>query len=366
MSSGRETAARRPLLREGGTVGAGCLVERYLGQGAYAEVYRVRHPYLGRQAMKVFRRIADRATVDELLAEAVLLSRLGHPNIVRVFDAGSTLTATGERAFFTMEYVAGGTLERFIDGWLERAGQVPVAAAVRILHQVSSGLAVAHAARPPIVHRDITPHNILVGYDGAGGQPLRARLSDFGLATRTDPHTGLASAQGVLAFKPPETLLGFRGDAPSGDVWALGVVGYLLLTGRLPYAKGLSGWVTGAHRRAPPPPPGALNPDVDPELERIVLDALAVDREARTPDAVVLAERFARREARWTADARAGPAPMSQAGARQLADQAIALAAQAGALPQAVGLMAQAVAASAELRELHGERLRRWRAGVVA
>ncbi|UWE10635.1 serine/threonine-protein kinase [Actinacidiphila bryophytorum] len=298
MGQGHQSAARRPLLREGGTVGAGYLVERYLGQGAYAEVYRVRHPYLGRQAMKVFRQVADRATVDALLAEAVLLSRLGHPNIVRVFDAGTTPTATGERAYFTMEYVAGGTLARFMDGWLERTGHVPVAAAERVLHQVSSGLALAHAAQPPIVHRDITPHNILVGLDGDGGQPIRARLSDFGLATRTDPRTGLASAQGVLAFKPPETLLGFRGDSRSGDVWALGVVGYLLLTGRLPYPRGLAGWMTGSHRRAPPPPPGELNPDVDQELERIVLDALAVDRELRTPDAGVLAGRFERRAER--------------------------------------------------------------------
>ncbi|WP_329171754.1 serine/threonine-protein kinase [Streptomyces sp. NBC_01477] len=365
MGSGRKTA-RRPLLREGGTVGAGYLVERYLGQGAYAEVYRVRHPYLGRQAMKVFRQVADRAAVDALLAEAVLLTRLGHPHIVRVFDAGSTPTATGERAFFTMEYVAGGTLARFMAGCLERSGQVPVAAAVRILHQVSSGLAVAHAGQPPIVHRDITPHNILVGLDGAGGQPLRARLSDFGLATRTDPGTGPASAQGVPAFKPPETLLGLRGDSRSGDVWALGVIGYLLLTSRLPYPKGLAGWMTGSHRRAPPPPPGALNPDVDPELEQIVLDALAVDREARIPDAGALAERFARREQRRAADSPVAPVPVAEARAGQLAARGMELAAQAGTLPQAVGLMAEAVAASAELRELYGERLRRWRTGVVA
>jgi serine/threonine-protein kinase len=294
--SGR--AAARPLLREGQQVGASYVVERFLGAGAYAEVYRVRHRFLGRQAMKVFKRVAGRAALDELLSEARLLSRLGHPNIVRVFEAGTAATSTGERAFLTMEYVGGGTLERFMTGWLRRNRLVPVAATARILHQVSSGLAVAHGEQPPIVHRDITTHNILIGYDGpsGAGDGLRARLADFGLATHTDRRTELASAQGVLAFKPPETLLGFRGDSRAGDVWALGVIGYLLLTGRHPYPKGLAGWMTGSYRRAPPVPPRALNPDVDACLERIVLDALRVGREHRTAHAGALAERFARRE----------------------------------------------------------------------
>lgn len=293
-----------PLLADGRRTRAGHVVERFLGEGAYAEVYRVRHPYLGRQAMKVFKRTGSAALVEEMLAEAVLLSRIGHPNIVRVFDAGTVTTVLGERGYFTMEYVAGGTLERFRTAHEERTGAVPVADVARILHQVSSGLAVAHAAHPPIVHRDITTQNILIGYDGddnGPGEGLRARLGDFGLATHTNPVTELASAQGVLAFKPPETLLGFRGDSRTGDVWALGVVGYLLLTGRFPYPKGLAGWIAGTYRRAPPEPPRELNPEVDESLERIVLGALRLEREQRTPDAGALAAQFARRDAERSA-----------------------------------------------------------------
>ncbi|MEU6854105.1 serine/threonine-protein kinase [Actinacidiphila alni] len=285
MTSDGSRAGAAPLLREGRRVGTGYVVERFLGAGAYAEVYRVRHRYLGRQAMKVFKRLGSRAVAEEMLAEAVLLTRLGHPHIVRVFDAGTVPTLSGERAYFTMEYVAGGTLERFRHGHLARGEHVPVADTLRILRQIGSGLALAHAETPPIVHRDITTQNILIGYDAQG---LRARLGDFGLATPTDPATLLASAQGVLDFKPPETLLGFRGDSPTGDVWALGVVGYLLLTDVFPYPKGVAGWISGSYRRAPPVPPRDLNPDVGPLLEDVVLQALHPDRTRRPRDAAAL------------------------------------------------------------------------------
>lgn len=268
---------------------AAYVVERFIGEGAFAEVYRVRHRFLGRQAMKVFKRAGGRAVLDDIMAEAVLLSRLSHPNIVRVFDAGTLVTSAGEeRAYFTTEYVAGGTLERY---WATpRPGYLPVADTVRILHQVSSGLAVAHAQSPPIVHRDITTENILIGYDDDG---LRARLGDFGLATRTDPATELASARGVVAFKPPETLLGLTGDSRTGDVWALGVVAYLLLTDDFPYEDGLA-WIFDAYQRPPPPSPRSLNPEVDEELDQVVMGALHLDRAQRTPHAGVLATAFAR------------------------------------------------------------------------
>lgn len=398
MTAGGSRTTAAPLLREDQRVGAGYVVERFLGEGAYAEVYRVRHRYLGRQAMKVFKRLGSRAAVEEMLAEAVLLSRLGHPHIVRVFDAGTVTTPSGERAFFTMEYVAGGTLERFRDGHLARGEQVPVADTVRILRQISSGLAVAHAEQPPIVHRDITTQNILIGYDAQG---LRARLGDFGLATRTHPTTELASPQGVLAFKPPETLLGFRGDSATGDVWALGVVGYLLLTGVFPYPKGLAGWISGSYRRAPPARPRDLNPEVDDALEGIVLDALHLERTRRPPHAGALAERLEQLERleRWAAppageagspvarapesSARESPDRNALAGdslardtpghpegstgvrAAALADRALALSGQADTLAEAADLMEEAVTASVRLRRAYGGRLRLWRAGVM-
>src|SRR5688572_21231977 len=102
------------LLHPGERVSDTLVVDRKLGEGAYAEVYRVKHDYLGRLAMKVFKRITSREETHELLAEARLLSTLGHPHIIRLFDAGVVRTPGGESGFFTMEYVPGGSLDRFM------------------------------------------------------------------------------------------------------------------------------------------------------------------------------------------------------------------------------------------------------------
>ncbi len=100
-----------------------------------------------------------------------------------------------------MEYVAGGSLDRFWRSYRDKL--MPVEQAIEVMKQVCAGIAVAHAEKPPVVHRDIKPQNILVGYDGAG---LRVRVSDFGLAKQVNPLTLLVSAKGTLSFKPPESL----------------------------------------------------------------------------------------------------------------------------------------------------------------
>ena len=155
------------ILCEGDRIRDTYEVERFLGEGAFAEVYRVKHRFLGRQAMKVFKTPGMTFTdTQALLGEAVLLSRIGHPNIVRVFDANTVSVPSGEHGFFTMEHVAGGSLEQF---WRSHGRAfVPVPIAVSVMLQVCRGMSVAHSEAPPIVHRDIKPQNILVGYDGSG------------------------------------------------------------------------------------------------------------------------------------------------------------------------------------------------------
>jgi serine/threonine-protein kinase len=220
-----------PLLREGQNIRDTYEVERFIGEGAFAEVYRVRHRFLGRQALKVFKRTG--MTLEEIhgvLGEAILLSRIGHPNIVRVFDANTFESASGICGFFTMENVPGGSLDRF---WRSHgASLVPIEMTIEIIRQVCRGIALAHAENPPIIHRDIKPQNILVGYEADG---LRARVSDFGLAKKVNPLTLLATAAGTLTFKPPEAFTRAKADSCAGDVWALGVTLYVLLTDQLPF-----------------------------------------------------------------------------------------------------------------------------------
>jgi serine/threonine-protein kinase len=276
--------------------GGSYVVERLLGQGAYSEVYRVRHAVLGRLAMKVLRRVGTLAQTHGLLGEAVLLSRIGHPNVVRVFDAGTVTTAAGERGWFTMEYVAGGNLDDFRTA--HTSGPVPVADTVEVLTQICAGLATAHAEDPPIVHRDLTPWNVLVGQ---GRHGIRVRIGDFGLARRADPGTGLTSGEGTLAFMAPESLRYGIGSSTAADVYSVGVLAYLLLTDVLPH-RDLAHTVYGAERRQAPVAPSRFNRDVDAGLDRLVLSALDPDPGRRPPDAAALGAALAE----WRADGAVG------------------------------------------------------------
>ncbi len=288
-------------------------VERLLGEGAFAEVYRVRHRFLGRQAMKVFKRGGmTPGEVEEMLGKAILLSRLGHPNVVRVFDANVFETPAGLRGFFTMELVSGGSLGRFWQSHGQRF--IPVEMAVGVMRQVCRGLAVAHGETPPIIHRDIKPANILVGYEADG---LRARLSDFGLAKRVNPLTLLASAAGTLAFKPPEAFGAEGRDSPAADVWAVGATLYLLLTDRLPFEiDPYAGWSARDVWSAEPPRPSEINFDVDAGLDELVMRCLAREPERRFEDARALLAQLETWAPKPTK--RADAAQVSSAGKSQL------------------------------------------------
>jgi serine/threonine protein kinase len=258
------------LLTEGQIIRETYEVERFLGEGAFAEVYRVRHRFLGRQAMKVFKRVGMTVPeIEEMLGEALMLSRIGHPNIVRVFDANVLESVRGLCGYFTMENVPGGSLDKF---WHSHGTKfVPVETTIDITKQVCRGLSVAHREKPPIIHRDIKPQNILVGYEAEG---LRARVSDFGLAKKVNPLTLMATAAGTLAFKPPEAFSESKGDSCAADVWAIGTTLYLLLTDHLPFKLPSDlGWGTKNLFQEKPPAASDFNPDVNKSLDRLIAKA---------------------------------------------------------------------------------------------
>src|SRR5713101_8764523 len=123
------------LLQDGQNLRDTYEVERFLGEGAFAEAYRVKHRFLGRQAMKVFKRVRmNFEDIQEMLFEAILLSRISHPNIVRVFNADVLETTQGKCGYFTMENVAGGSLDKF---WRSYGGRlVPISTAIDLIKQV--------------------------------------------------------------------------------------------------------------------------------------------------------------------------------------------------------------------------------------
>jgi serine/threonine protein kinase len=353
-TAGDAAGAGAPLLAHGQRVHDGLVVDRRLGEGAFAEVYRVRHHVLGWQALKLFKNVASLGATFSRLDEARILSTLGHPSIIRVFDAGTVDTAEGVRGYFTMEYVAGGSLERLVES---HAGVVPVHRVTAVLRQAADGLSVAHGRRPPVVHRDLSLANVLLTYDESGP---RVKVSDFGLAKETDPATRAASAQGTVAYMPPEVLIRGHGYSCAGDVWALGTIVYYLLTNSFPYgADDPVRSFSAARFEEPLRPPGDFNDDVGPELARLVADMLRVDPGARPPMHEV-AER-ALPPAAPPAQPANPPAPPPD----ELVRAAIALSRVPGRLADAANRLEEVLGRHPRLRERHLTRLMTWRRGVI-
>lgn len=361
------------ILNAGETVRETYEVERLLGEGAFAEVYRVRHRFMGRQAMKVFKAVgATLKETEENIAEAILLSRMRHPNIIEVYDANILKTARGAVfGYFTMTYVAGGTLERY---WRSFGSDfIPVAQVVEIAKQICRGLAVAHSSSPPIVHRDIKPQNILVGYSGDG---LQVRLSDFGLAKAVNPLTQLVSAKGTLGFKPPESLE--NQDSPASDIWAIGTTLYLLLTDQMPFPLLGGRDVADANRFLRPiRPPSIYNITVDAGLESILFRCLAADPADRYPCAVELLHDLEQ----WTPAARgaeasrssfsakssaiAPPTRESRVDVQQLVREALQAAVDPARLSHAADLMEEAMGKDMAIRDRYECHVRLWRKGIM-
>lgn len=353
-------------------------VERFLAEGAFAEVYRVKHRFMGRQAMKVFKRTGmTREELDHMMSEAILLSRLAHPNIVQVFDANTLTGAGGEYGYFTMENVPGGSLDKF---WRSHGARlVPLGATVDIVTQVCRGLVQAHGSDPPIIHRDIKPHNILIGYEGHG---LRARISDFGLAKQVNKLTLLASAAGTLPFKPPEVFVDPKADSVAGDIWALGVTLYLLLTDTLPFTiNGAVGWqqdVNAFHRA--PPPPSANNIEVHSQLDEIVMRCLAFHPKDRYTNAKALLDDLTQclslmerrggvldettTVSRASKDLLGTATSPNESQGNQMAERAVRLAG-AGNLRDAADLMEEAFNKWPSLRQRYSSKVKLWRRGVI-
>jgi len=250
-----------------------------LGAGGMGRVYRARDTRLGREvAVKLLEAAsqAPDAAIDRFILEARAASNLNHPNIVTIHEIGESRE---HGRFIVMELIVGRTLRAV------GAQQPALTVLTDIMRQVMQALGAAHAAG--IVHRDLKPENVMVRDDGY------VKLVDFGLARRTfaTEETGevaLTSAGGILLgtvrYMSPEQARG-ESASPASDVFSSGIVLYELATGQHPFAAESQIGVLHAITREAPITPSTLNPAVPPRLEKLILQMLAKEAEARPPAA---------------------------------------------------------------------------------
>jgi len=259
-------------------------VEQHLGSGAFGDVYLVRHRYMGMQAMKILDRVDNPGDRESGLNEAFLLSRIAHPNVVRVFEANHILDSSDSPLYVTMEYVNGDTLREVID---EGDGNIPIATCLKYVRQAASGLSHAHSMDPVIIHRDIRPQNLLIRRDAAGESVL---VGDFGLASSVNISLGILPAAGAIPYESPEGLDGYEG--PRSDVFSLGICFYELLTGVFPfkitsedvnsYEGRIAKLISEAHDKGSPTVT-YFRSSIPPEVEAVVTMMLEVDQLKRFP-----------------------------------------------------------------------------------
>ena len=257
------------------------LAERYelgerLGVGGMSTVVRAFDRRLERPvAVKLLAEhlADDRQFVARFRREALAAARLVHPNVVQVFDFG--LDERSGRHYIVMELIRGRSGAEI----LRDEGILPVPDALSMVSQACRGLHYAH--RNGVVHRDVKPGNLLRAEDGV------VKLADFGIAkaaTEESAITQVGSVIGTAAYLAPEQAAGER-VGPPADIYALGVVAYQFLSGRLPYEAQSLTELAIKQQREVPAPLDELNPEVTPQLAGAVERALALDPRDRYADA---------------------------------------------------------------------------------
>lgn len=246
-----------------------------------AELFLARDP--GVDEFRVIKRILPYLSrepdfVQMFLDEARIAAQLHHENVIQVFELGRL----HDSIFIAMEYVDGVDLRNLLQAELKRGGTIPIGIAAWVAARVCDGLQYAHHrvgldGRPmEIIHRDISPQNVMVGYDG------RVKLVDFGIAKagafmeRSKPGV----IKGKFLYLSPEQLTQKPIDHRA-DLFALGAMLYEITTGKSPFQKPTTEAVILAIRNEDPPPPHLIAPQYPVELSRIVMRCLTKDRNRR-------------------------------------------------------------------------------------
>jgi eukaryotic-like serine/threonine-protein kinase len=256
-------------------------IRRSLGVGGMGLVYLADDTRLNRKVALKFLPpsvASDPHAKARFMREAQAASALDHPNVATIYEIGEWQ----DQLFIAMAYYDGETLKERLS-----RGRMTVAEVASVLLQIANGLSAAH--RAGVVHRDLKPANILLVRDG------QVKILDFGIAKFVSDDRGTATrlteagaTVGTIAYMAPEQVEGREVDARA-DIWALGVIAYEMLAGRLPFGGSTVPATAMAILNDEPPDVGTLRPDVPEELRRIVGVALQKNAQKRTIDATTIA-----------------------------------------------------------------------------
>jgi serine/threonine protein kinase len=263
------------------------LLKRIAG-GGMGEVFLARQSGIqGFEKLLVIKTLLPNLTEDNefvsmFLDEARIAARLAHPNVVQIFDLGEE----GEVYYIAMEYVHGEDVKRIWKQAYHKKEVIPVPLAARIIADAAAGLGYAHRLSDQdgkllgVVHRDVSPQNILVTFDGG------VKLIDFGVAKAAGrmTRTQTGALKGKYAYMSPEQVEGEELDQRS-DIFALGIVLWEMVTGSRLFRADSDVATLKAVSRCDVVPPSEQNANVPPELDPIVMKALARDRDQRYPTA---------------------------------------------------------------------------------
>lgn len=272
-----ETLDEAPDPYIGSTLAGRYLVEAQLGEGGMAVVYRARHTLVDRPvAVKIMNKqlASDTSLRERFRREAKNAAALAHPNIIEIYDYGETEDGA---PFLVMELLDGAPLADYIG-----SEGMPAAEVASLGMQIAQGLARAHDF--DVIHRDLKPDNVFVAR-GPHGQP-QIKLLDFGIARSMQDSrlTNAGEVFGTPQYMAPERITSIDAG-PAADLYALGVIYFEMLTGRLPFeAEEITGYFI-KHMQEPPPKPSDLVPNCPRRLEELILALLAKSPDERPVDA---------------------------------------------------------------------------------
>ncbi len=277
-SSDSDSAAAAPIPRLDQV--AGYKILKVLGQGGMGVVYKARQRGLKRiVALKMISAVGHHAPEDlaRFRSEAMAVADLQHPNIVQIYEVGED----NGQPFFSLEYVAGGSLARKIAGT-----PFPPRDAAQLVKTLAGGMQYAHECG--IVHRDLKPANVLLT---ESGEP---KVSDFGLVKRLEDDAGQTQSGSILgtpSYMAPEQAEGRIKDiGPCTDIYALGGILYELMTGRPPFRAASVLDTLQQVRTQEPIPPSQFQPKIPRDLETICLKCVQKDPARRYATAAALEE----------------------------------------------------------------------------